>query len=844
MSIAVCLTPAAFAQAPLDSALVVFPLRNTASGVVEMEPAIRQVLEHSVGRPIDVHVEYLDITDASTPGYEAKLVELLRDKYAGRPLGVVMADRPEGLRFVLKYRDSVFGGAPVVFTNVRSSTVDALQPGPGVTGILIDTDQRRTFDAAFRLQPDASQVVIVAGASAFDRGNEAAVREAVRATAPHLPVVSLVGLPFAEQLNAVSRLSPDSIVMFASYRVDSLGRSVVSSNLLPQVTAASKAPVYGSVHHWLGLGVVGGDLIRYDVLGTQAATIAKRILDGEAPAAIPVVKQSPIELMFDWRQLHRWNLDESRLPPGSKVEFRELTFFERYRWYVLSFLALAIAQTMLISGLLFERRTRRRAESVVREAEGRYRTIADFNHDWEDWERPDGSFAYVSPSCEQLTGYTAQAFYERPLLIDELVVAEDRARWVEHRQASRSGGSPSGLEFRITTRDGTIRWIDHVCTPVTDNDTFVGVRGSNRDITDRKRREEELNRAVTEIGRLREQLEVDNTYLSEELRLTGDVEGIVGSSDALRYVISKARQVAGTSSTVLLMGETGVGKDIVAVAIHNLSDRRTRPLVRVNCAALPPTLIESELFGHEKGAFTGANAQRKGRFEAAHGSTLFLDEVGELPLELQAKLLRVLQDGEFERVGGNTTIKADVRVISATNRQLQNEVKQGRFREDLWYRLSVFPITMPPLRERRDDIPPLVHHFVAKHCRRLGRPLLDVTKATLRDLQSRDWVGNVRELESVIERAVITSNGGALRLTDEAPIRAEAPPVSTDRPQTLMQVERAHIISMLERTGWRVDGAGGAAVLLGINPSTLRSRMLKLAIYRPGISAPPAQPHA
>ena len=226
--------------------------------------------------------------------------------------------------------------------------------------------------------------------------------------------------------------------------------------------------------------------------------------------------------------------------------------------------------------------------------------------------------------------------------------------------------------------------------------------------------------------------------------------------------------MADTSSTVLILGETGVGKDVVATAIHNLSDRRARPLIRVNCAALPPTLIESELFGHEKGAFTGAAAQRKGRFEIANGSTLFLDEVGELPLDLQAKLLRVLQDGEFERVGGNVTLKTNVRIIAATNRNLLEEVKAGRFREDLWYRLNVFPITLPPLRQRREDIPLLVHHFIEKHCRRMGRPLLEVTRATMKDLESREWVGNVRELESVIERAIITSRGTTLQLADES----------------------------------------------------------------------------
>ena len=334
-----------------------------------------------------------------------------------------------------------------------------------------------------------------------------------------------------------------------------------------------------------------------------------------------------------------------------------------------------------------------------------------------------------------------------------------------------------------------MRWIEHVCLPVKGEDgRFLGLRGSNRDVTEKKESEEQLRKALAEVQRLRERLEADNTYLREQVEPS--FEGIIGGSDVLRYVLSRVQQVAPTSSTVLLQGETGVGKELVAHAIHNLSPRRARPLVKLNCAALPPSLVESELFGHEKGSFTGALAQRKGRFEIADGSTLFLDEIGELPLELQAKLLRVIQDGEFERVGGTTTLQTDVRLVAATNRRLDEEVKAGRFREDLWYRLNVFPITMPPLRQRREDIPPLVQHFVEKHCRSVGRPVLQVSQGTMRDLQAHDWPGNVRELEAVVERAVITSTGPALRIGDEmnarpsvpATAEAPAPPASAEGP--------------------------------------------------------------
>ena len=325
----------------------------------------------------------------------------------------------------------------------------------------------------------------------------------------------------------------------------------------------------------------------------------------------------------------------------------------------------------------------------------------------------------MSPSCVRLTGYEAAEFYRRPSLLNEIIVPEDRPRWDAHGELALAGAGAPGLELRIRRADGQVRWIEHVCLPVKGEDgRFLGLRGSNRDVTEKKESEEQLRKALAEVQRLRERLEADNTYLREQVEPS--FEGIIGGSDVLRYVLSRVQQVAPTSSTVLLQGETGVGKELVAHAIHNLSPRRARPLVKLNCAALPPSLVESELFGHEKGAFTGAVAQRKGRFEIADGSTLFLDEIGELPLELQAKLLRVIQDGELERVGGTTTLKTDVRLVAATNRRLDEEVKAGRFREDLWYRLNVFPITMPPLRQRREDIPPLVQHFVEKHCRKRG----------------------------------------------------------------------------------------------------------------------------
>jgi transcriptional regulator with GAF, ATPase, and Fis domain len=284
------------------------------------------------------------------------------------------------------------------------------------------------------------------------------------------------------------------------------------------------------------------------------------------------------------------------------------------------------------------------------------------------------------------------------------------------------------------------------------------------------------------------------------------------------------------NTTVLILGETGTGKDLIAAAIHDMSPRRDRPLITVNCAALPSNLIESELFGREKGAFTGADTRQVGRFEIANGSTLCLDEIGELPLEVQAKLLRVIQHNEFERLGSSQTIKVDVRIVATTNRNLEEEVRKGRFRQDLYYRLNVFPITVPPLRQRKEDIPLLVQAFIERYSRKLGKQITSIQKETLKALQDYPWPGNVRELESIIERASILCSGPVLQLTDELEI-SSLPLSSTVR--TLEETERNQIFKTLSETRWRIEGKDGAAAILGLHPSTLRARMHKLGIVRP-----------
>lgn len=355
--------------------------------------------------------------------------------------------------------------------------------------------------------------------------------------------------------------------------------------------------------------------------------------------------------------------------------------------------------------------------------------------------------------------------------------------------------------------------------------------------------QELLKTALKEVERLKNQLHEENVYLQEEIRVASNFGQIIGNSEALRRVLHQAEQVAPLNTTVSLFGETGTGKELLAHAIHHLSGRHDHPLVKVNCAALPGTLIESELFGHEKGAFTGADAKRSGRFEIANGGTLFLDEVGELPLDLQTKLLRVLEEGEFERVGGSHTMKVDVRVIAATNRNLEDAVRQGIFRSDLYYRLSIFPITLPPLRERKEDVPVLVRHLIKQLSQKLGKTIDVIPLETMAKLRNYPWPGNVRELRNVIERAVIVSQGSRLQLIDDLDTQAlqldlqqqTVAPVTDSAPgtETLEQTEHNVILRTLKSVHWKVEGPGGAAELLNLHPSTLRSKMRKLGIERP-----------
>jgi len=504
---------------------------------------------------------------------------------------------------------------------------------------------------------------------------------------------------------------------------------------------------------------------------------------------------------------------------------------------------------------------------ALRNSEERYRTLVENAYDLIVEIGIDSRFVYVSPNHKDVLGYEpneliGRDIYEnihpddRPsvranfqksagnicsilgLSFNELLTgnifevfhANDlpalRTK-LEDAVRAQLATEESSSSYRYRHSNGEWRWLESTGQPFWTSTGEIRVVISSRDITDRRRAELELKNAFSEIEKLKNQLERENIYLQEEVKFQHSHSEIIGDSKAMQKVLSLAEQVANTESTVLLLGETGTGKELLANAIHNMSPRKERAIVMVNCAALQPNLIESELFGHERGAFTGAVTTRLGRFEIADGSTIFLDEVGELPFELQSKLLRVLQEGSFERLGSGKTIEVDVRVLAATNQDLRKAVEEGDFREDLFYRLNVFPINIPPLRERREDIPLLVNRLVEEYGDKMGKKIDNISKKTMEALMSYKWPGNIRELRNVIEKAMILSSGSTLQL--DLPNVKHSP---RDQSASLEEVEKNHIRQILDRTGWRVRGSGGAAEALGLNPNTLDSKMKKLGIKR------------
>ncbi len=490
-----------------------------------------------------------------------------------------------------------------------------------------------------------------------------------------------------------------------------------------------------------------------------------------------------------------------------------------------------VPRLRLLGEILVNAQERRNADAALRKSEERFRQVAENISDF-IWEvDAKGLYRYTSPAVEKILGYTPDELIEKSHFYD--LFAPDIQ---EELKAAAFNVFAAKASFRAfpnpnVRKDGKIVHLEKSGVPVLDEaGILVGYRGSDTDVTERKRMEEQLQARLQEIEQLKQELERENILLRTEASLLFEHGDIVGESAAMKAVLAQAEQVARTDSTVLISGETGTGKELLAREIHNLSSRTDRPLVTVSCASLPPTLIESELFGREKGAYTGAMTRMAGRFEVADGSTIFLDEIAELPLDLQSKLLRVIEEGAFERLGSTKTIHVNVRLIAATNRDLSQEVQQGTFREDLFYRLNVFPITIPPLRQRTEDIPLLVWAFVRHLEKKMGKQINSIPRRSMEALQRYSWPGNVRELRNVIEHAMIVTRDKTLTLRAPAVSVAEK---AEDNNLELEAIERNHILITLHRSGWRINGAGGAAEALGLKRTTLQSKMKKLGIERP-----------
>jgi formate hydrogenlyase transcriptional activator len=486
-----------------------------------------------------------------------------------------------------------------------------------------------------------------------------------------------------------------------------------------------------------------------------------------------------------------------------------------------------VKRLQLVAQIFTNALARKRSDEILREGEARLSLATDAAGAGLWIMEIDTGNVWVSAKTRELFHFASDEALNYESFL-KVIHPEDREQVKQAVQQALDSGESLQLDYRIVLPDGSIRWLGargqrHLKA----TGEPARMMGVSLDITERKLMESQLKLHLQEIEQLKQRLETENLYLQEEVKLRVEHKEIVAQSLAMKKVLAQVEQVAMTDSTVLIQGETGTGKELLARELHRLSSRKDRPLVTVSCASLPPTLIESELFGRERGAYTGALTKMVGRFEIADGSTLFLDEIGEFPVELQSKLLRVLEEGKFERLGSTKPLHVNVRIIAATNRDLEHEVTESRFRKDLFYRLHVFPIMIPPLRERREDIPLMVWAFVREFQKRLGKEIETISRKTMEALQSYSWPGNVRELRNVIEHAMILSKSKALVLP--------LPKLGSSEiaaGHTLEDMERKHIEAVLERTGWRLGGRGGAAEILGMKRSTLYSRMKKLGVIR------------
>ena len=925
----------------------------------------RAELARQSAAPIDFLEASLESTMFAEAGSETPLVNYLRALFTKRPADLIVPIGAPAMFFLQRHGDILLPKVPMLVVAADNRRVGELNRS-NATAFGISLDLAGIVEHILRILPKTRNIEVVTGNSPFEKYWQAEFRRDTQHLTKRVQFNWLNELSFEELDWRLSRLPPDSAIVYFLLVVDAAGVPYEQERALDVLRQHSNAPIFGIFDHQLGGGIVGGPLSPYQEVSRQSAQIALRILNGTSASSIKPVFLKPAAPEYDWRELKRWGIDESRLPQGGVIRFRSPSIWEQYHWYIIAVLATILVQAAMISGLLLQRRRRRRAETQLRESQ-EFLELSTEAGELGLWVR-DLAHGEVSANPRLRTWFGLAA--NDALRFEDLLGAvhpDDRARVAAEVARMQQAGSSYEGEFRVVGPDGSERWVltrgrasnessgaagrrmgvvlditerkqaeersrqileaapngmilvdragiissvnaaaealfgysrgqligqpiemliperfrlnhlgdrqnyvaDPQLRPMGANGEIFGRRkdgsevpveiglsplrtpqglfvlASISDVSARKQAEHDLNAAFDEIRGLKERLEEENLYLKEEISEVKGFEEIVGKSDALKYVLTRVEQVAKTHATVLLQGDTGVGKELIARAIHDRSSRSDRSYIKVNCATLPEALVESELFGHEKGAFTGAERQRKGRFELADGGTILLDEVGELPAGTQAKLLRVLQEGEFERVGGSSTIKVKVRVIAATNRKLHDEVSAGRFRQDLYYRLNVYPITIPPLSQRREDIPLLVSHYARQLGERLGKTISEVPAQVMRAFTEYNWPGNIRELQNVIERAVIVSSDGVLRLPEpllqatntalsEVKHSYESTSVSS-----LNEAERDHILRALEATGWRINGPNGSAAMLKLHPSTLRFRMKKLGLtkisgYTPG----------
>ncbi len=832
---------AAASQPAARRVLVIYSDDRLLPANVIVDDSIRKAFAANPASHIEFFTEVLDVSRFAVEAQEQRQSVFFREKYAAQPPDLIITVGTPALQFLVKFRASLFTQVPAVFLAVPETQIPATMPDDRIVGIPANANFTGTIELALRLHPQTREIAVVCGVSPHDLEFAAAARRELQPFEKQVSVHWVTN----ESLEAVRRelanLPEHTVVLYAGIFEDRAGETFIPRQALAQIAPASHAPIYGIFDTYLGFGVVGGSMITFDEMGQKATQVGIRILAGEAPkTAVLKERHQPIA-MFDWNQLQRAGISEKQLPAGSVIRFRDPSLWERYHWQISGLLLFFGAETALIITLVVQLRRRQRAEASRRESESRLRRATD------DANESEMRFLLVANSAPVLIWISGAdklcTFFNQPWLEftgramekelgngwAEGVHPEDLAACLKIYNESFDARASFTMDYRLRRHDGAYRWLtDHGIPRYDSQRNFLGYIGSCVDITARKESEEQLRLALEELQQIRTQLKEENTHLRHEVKLLHGHHEIVGQSPALQEVLASVEQVAGTDSSVLLLGETGTGKELIARAIHNLSPRRDRPMVCVNCAAIPVTLIESELFGREKGAYTGALTKQFGRFEAANHSTLFLDEVGELPLEVQVKLLRVLQEKEIERLGSPKPISVDVRIVAATNRDLEQAVREGRFRQDLYYRLTVFPIKLPPLRDRAQDIPLLVMAFVDHFSKSMGKQIEGVSNRSMDSLTHHSWPGNVRELRNCVERAMILNTGPTLHI--ERPAVAERP--TAEPTPTLDQIKVTAIIKTLERTNWRIRGANGAAEVLGVKPTTLEAMMLKLGIQR------------